>query len=195
RGRGAPRLRDHAGGRAPHRRPDRPAPGNAVSRARPAARPGADRGAGGAPGRRQRRRAAALLSPHAARPGRGTRRSRAARQPGVGRAPRVPRRTRVTATDEHGHRRITARAAYSVLLRAYPAPFRERFGSAMTQAFADRYRAARALGAAAYASFLFRTVSDVLVNATLVRFQQKDRTPMNWQSIGSDIRYAGRMFV
>ena len=85
--------------------------------------------------------------------------------------------------------------AYRVLLRAYPAAFRERFGRGMTQAFADRCRAAQALGAAALARFLLRTVSDVLVNATLVRFQQKDRTPMNWQSIGSDIRYAGRMFA
>ena len=85
--------------------------------------------------------------------------------------------------------------AYRVLLRVYPAAFRERFGSGMTQAFADRYRAAQALGTAALIRFLFRTVSDVLVNATLVRFQQKDRTAMNWQSIGSDIRYAGRMFA
>jgi len=90
---------------------------------------------------------------------------------------------------------VTARDAYGVLLRAYPAAFRQRFGGAMTQAFADRYRAARALGAAAYAAFLFRTVSDVLVNATLVRFQKKDKTSMNWQSIGSDVRYAGRMFA
>jgi putative ABC transport system permease protein len=85
--------------------------------------------------------------------------------------------------------------AYRVLLRAYPAAFRERFGSGMTQAFAGRYRAAQALGTAALARFLLRTVSDVLVNAMLVRFHQKDRTPMNWQSIGSDIRYAGRMFA
>jgi len=85
--------------------------------------------------------------------------------------------------------------AYRILLRAYPAAFRERFGSGMTQAFADRCRAAQTLGAAAVARFLLRTVSDVLVNAALVRFHQKDRTPMNWQSIGSDIRYAGRMFA
>jgi putative ABC transport system permease protein len=85
--------------------------------------------------------------------------------------------------------------AYGVLLRAYPAAFRERFGSSMVQAFAGRLDEARALGTAAYIHFLARTISDVFVNATLVRFHQKEQTPMNWQSIGSDIRYAGRMFA
>jgi len=90
---------------------------------------------------------------------------------------------------------VTMKRAYGVLLRAYPAPFRHRFGSGMTQAFVDRLGAARDVGHLARILFLLRTVSDVLVNATLVRFQEREKTPMNWQSLGSDVRYAGRMFA
>src|SRR4029079_15455215 len=190
---GTPWLRDHAGGRAPHRRADRPAPGHPLSRARPAARPRADRRTGRPPRRRHRRRAAPLLPADSARPRRRARGGRAARLAGDGGAAAVPWRARVTSASVGNVARMTG--AYRVLLRAYPAAFRERFGSGMTQAFADRCRAAQALATAALARFLLRAVSDVLVNATLVRFQQKDRTPMNWQSIGSDIRYAGRMFA
>src|SRR4029079_4098504 len=195
---GTPWLRDHAGGRAPHRRADRPAPGHPLSRARPAARPGADRRTGRPPRRRHRRRAAPLLPadappPPPPRAPRAALAGRADRLAGDGGAAAVPWRARVTSASVGNVARMTG--AYRVLLRAYPAAFRERFGSGMTQAFADRCRAAQALGTAALARFLLRAVSDVLVNATLVRFQQKDRTPMNWQSIGSDIRYAGRMFA
>jgi putative ABC transport system permease protein len=90
---------------------------------------------------------------------------------------------------------VTVRGAYRVLLRAYPRAFRERFGAGMTQAFEDRAREARSRGAVACARFLVRSVLDVLLNAALLRSQQKEKTPMNWQSIGSDVRYAGRMFV
>ena len=90
---------------------------------------------------------------------------------------------------------MTAQGAYRGLLRAYPRAFRDRFGGAMTQAFADRGRVARARGVLPYAGFLVRSLFDVLVNAALLRFQSREKRPMNWQSIGSDVRYAGRMFA
>ena len=85
--------------------------------------------------------------------------------------------------------------AYRQLLRAYPRAFRERFGEGMQQVFRDRYLAAARRGRAAAALFLLRTVTDVAGNAAAVRFHSRERTPMNWRSIGSDARYALRMFV
>ena len=78
---------------------------------------------------------------------------------------------------------------------AYPAAFRERFGAGMQQAFRDRHRAAAARGSAAVAGLLVRTLADVVVNAFALRFIQRERVPMNWQSLLMDARYACRMFV
>jgi len=89
---------------------------------------------------------------------------------------------------------VTARV-YRVLLLAYPADFRERFGDAMAQAFRDRYRRAAARGPVHALAFLLRTLLDVFANAAALRFTRHERTPMNWQSIGGDIRYAARMFA
>jgi putative ABC transport system permease protein len=88
-----------------------------------------------------------------------------------------------------------ASRAYRVLLLAYPASFRERFGTDMEHAFRDRYRAAAARGPSGALLFLLRTLADVAANAAALRFARKEKTPMNWQSIGADVRYAGRMFV
>ena len=87
-----------------------------------------------------------------------------------------------------------AGAAYRALLFAYPPAFRARFGAAMQQAFRDRHRAASARGSAAVARLLVRTLADVLVNAAALRVRKRERTPMNWQSIALDARYASRMF-
>ena len=84
---------------------------------------------------------------------------------------------------------------YRALLHAYPPAFRERFGAGMLQAFRDRRRAAAARGRAAVAALMLRTVVDVLVNATAIRVHQTERTPMNWQSLVLDTRYACRMFL
>ena len=84
---------------------------------------------------------------------------------------------------------------YRVLLRLYPREFRERFHSGMQQVFRDRYRAAKGGGRAAAAMFLLRTLIDVGGNATALRFHERERTPMNWRTIGSDARYAVRMFL
>jgi putative ABC transport system permease protein len=85
--------------------------------------------------------------------------------------------------------------AYRVLLLAYPPEFRERFGAAMEQALLDRYRAAAARGPAAVAGLTVRTLVDVAVNAFALRFIQRERAPMNWQTLLIDARYACRMFV
>ena len=85
--------------------------------------------------------------------------------------------------------------AYRVLLHAYPADFRERFGAGMQQAFRDRHRAAAERGAAVVAVLLARTIADVAVNAVALRFIQRERVPMNWQSLLMDARYACRMFA
>jgi putative ABC transport system permease protein len=85
--------------------------------------------------------------------------------------------------------------AYRVLLHAYPAEFRDRFGAGMQQAFRDRHRAAAERGAAAVAVLLVRTIADVAVNAVALRFIQRERVPMNWQSLLMDARYACRMFA
>ena len=42
---------------------------------------------------------------------------------------------------------------------------------------------------------MVRTLVDVLVNATAVRMHQGESTPMNWQSLVLDTRYAFRMFL
>ena len=85
-------------------------------------------------------------------------------------------------------------AVYRVLLLAYPADFRRRFGAAMEQALRDRYRAAASRGAAAIACLLVRTPFDVLINAAALRIPSLERTPMNWQSLSADTRYALRLF-
>ena len=65
----------------------------------------------------------------------------------------------------------------------------------MEQAFSDRYAAAAGRGRLATLFFLLRTLADVAVNAAAARFHSRERTPMNWRSLGSDVRYAARMFV
>ena len=83
---------------------------------------------------------------------------------------------------------------YRQLLRAYPPAFRARFGDGMAQVFRDRYSAQSQRGALPAAAFLLRTIADVAVNAVALRFQARERTPMNWRSLGADARYALRMF-
>ena len=78
-------------------------------------------------------------------------------------------------------------------------PTRARSASASAPACSRRSaiasEAAARRGRAASAIFLLRTLADVAGNAAAVRFHQQERTPMNWRSLGSDARYALRMFV
>ena len=85
--------------------------------------------------------------------------------------------------------------AYRLLLLAYPSQFRARFGNAMLQAFRDRQRQAASRGPVHAILFLCRTLLDVAANAAALRLTREERTPMNWQSIGGDVRYAARMFA
>src|SRR5205085_2536506 len=66
---------------------------------------------------------------------------------------------------------------------------------AMQQAFRDRHRVAAGRGPAAVAGLLVRTLADIAVNAFALRFIQRERVPMNWQSLMMDARYACRMFL
>ena len=104
----------------------------------------------------------------------------------------------------------TALRFYRALLFAYPAAFRDRFGLDMQRAFQDRYVVVARRGRGHTAAFLARTVLDVTLNATALRFGPRTNTGfpprintdkhgsgsgMHWQSIGADVRYASRMFV
>src|SRR5258708_4195087 len=65
----------------------------------------------------------------------------------------------------------------------------------MLQAFRDRHRAASARGPFALAGLTVRTFIDILVNATALRVHRREGTPMHWQSLALDARYACRMFL
>ena len=99
-------------------------------------------------------------------------------------------------------------AVYRLLVRAHPRAFRRRFGVAMTQAFGDRYVDARTRGHAG--RFLARAYADALANLFILRASAlrdrvlwpdplvaqrgpSRRSPMWWQSLLIDARYAGRM--
>lgn len=88
-----------------------------------------------------------------------------------------------------------AARAYRVLLLAYPPSFRARFGSSMEQAFLARSRAAAGRGRAHAFLFCVRTLADVAANAAAIRLAGKEKAPMNWQALGGDVRYAGRMLL
>jgi putative ABC transport system permease protein len=101
-----------------------------------------------------------------------------------------------------------ATALYRLLVLARPRAFRQRFGAAMTRAFQDRYCDARRSGGAT--RFLAHAFADALANAIVLRgsairdrFLWPDpltvgrgptgRSPMWWQSLTMDARYAWRM--
>ena len=101
---------------------------------------------------------------------------------------------------------------YRLLLRAYPRSFRRRFGAAMEQAWAERVSAAASRGPRSVAACVLRSVVDVFLNATLVHAAQirdrflwpepsgsihgpRGRSPMWWQSLMFDARYASRIFA
>src|SRR5262245_7604398 len=65
----------------------------------------------------------------------------------------------------------------------------------MERALRDRYRAAAGNGRAAVGALAARTVMDVVSNAFALRFSQRERSAMTWQSLSMDARYACRMFA
>ncbi|HTM26263.1 MAG TPA: ABC transporter permease [Vicinamibacterales bacterium] len=82
---------------------------------------------------------------------------------------------------------------YRGVLRAYPPEFRARFGGPMRDAFFDRYAAARTVGRFRAAVVLLAIFADLTASAALLRFARREKTSMNWQSIGRDVRYGLRM--
>jgi putative ABC transport system permease protein len=101
---------------------------------------------------------------------------------------------------------------YRLLLLAYPRSFRHRFGKAMEQVWTKGIHAASARGLIATVAFVLRSIADVFVNAAIVHAAQiRDRflwpepsrpthalrrsSPMWWQSLVFDARYASRIFA
>src|SRR4051812_21110117 len=89
----------------------------------------------------------------------------------------------------------TRARAYRLLLRLYPRRFRDRFGAGMEQALRERYHHAAGRGLAAVARLTLNTAADVAGNAILIRFAERERRRMTWQSWWMDARYARRMFA
>ncbi|HEX6974586.1 MAG TPA: ABC transporter permease [Vicinamibacterales bacterium] len=105
---------------------------------------------------------------------------------------------------------MIAGAIYRCLVRAHPRAFRERFGAPMTQAFRDGY--AHAVLAGRGGKFALRACADALANLVILRAASvrdrvfwpdpltasngpSRRSPMWWQSLLTDARYAWRMAV
>ena len=96
---------------------------------------------------------------------------------------------------------MAARAliVYRLLLRAFPASFRDRFGNDMADVFADRLRAARAAGGLAVATLCTRTAADVVTHGIAERRAERARARIAtyrratmWSSIWQDLRCAVR---
>ena len=104
-----------------------------------------------------------------------------------------------------------ADSVYRLLVLAHPAAFRRRFGDGMRQNFRDRYEDARRRGRGAAMFLVARAFADALANAAIVRAEAArdrwlwpdpltahrgpaGRSPMWWQSLLIDVRYACRMF-
>jgi putative ABC transport system permease protein len=83
-------------------------------------------------------------------------------------------------------------AIVRAILTLYPEDFRDRFGESMEQTLRDRTRAARARGRGPASLTWARGCADLLLNVALVRFQRRQKEPMNWQFLALDCRYAAR---
>ncbi len=66
---------------------------------------------------------------------------------------------------------------YALLLRTYPAPFRDRFGAGMRYAFSRDHDAARAAGVAALLRFWLSSMADTLASGLAERFASPGRGP------------------
>jgi len=106
---------------------------------------------------------------------------------------------------------VIADRLYRTLLLAFPRRFRARYGASMRAIFRDRY--AEAVRTERRATFLARTVVDVVVNAALERHAagrrwllfpnfhdelahcEREKRFMIWHALKMDLRYALRMFV
>jgi putative ABC transport system permease protein len=99
-------------------------------------------------------------------------------------------------------RRDAGGAVYRALLRAFPRPFRARFGADMSEAFADRRRAAGAVGIGAVAGLWARTLIDVTTHGWSERRAERSRSGRSlttgsrrmFTSVLHDVRQAVRGF-
>ena len=87
---------------------------------------------------------------------------------------------------------------YRLLLRAFPASFRDRFGKDMTDVFADRLREARHTGRFAVAVLWLRSVADIAAHATAERrvaHATATRSGGYMSGVGSDVVTALRGLI
>src|SRR3954452_4674699 len=154
---GAPRLRRHAGHSAPHGRQGPNEPGDAVRVHSTHARRGAHRRVD--PSTRRRRRAAEGLPRHPVRAG---------GRCGGGRSPQgspAPRTRDWAGASPAMKRRGIAERMFNLVLRLYPAEFRDRFGHDMASAYRAARMEAAVRGRKGVAAFWFGVALDALVRA------------------------------
>ena len=87
---------------------------------------------------------------------------------------------------------------YRLLIRLYPAAFRDRFGQDLEDLFRDTHRAAAARGAAARVVFWVRIVRDALITAVAERFSPSQVFPERGPLMNGafqDVRHALRMIA
>ena len=88
---------------------------------------------------------------------------------------------------------------HRVLLVAYPARFRARFGGDIQRVFEERWLAARRRGRASAAAFALLALIDVVISGAGERLLPHDlgpsprRWPMTFENIASDLRFAVRL--
>src|SRR5918998_1199236 len=199
--RGAPRLRDHAGGTGEDRREGAAGAGHALRGDQAPEGGRHDRGVRGEARPRGGRRAAPILPPHRLR-GRGPGgRGRKARRSGARRAPegRLPRAEAEPGggvmASLRGHERAvgTSERAYRSLLRAFPRELRDEYGHEMARCFRDLCREALGDGGGfGLAALWARTLTELFYTAL------KERSPMlnrnTYRSVGVALA-AGFLFV
>jgi predicted permease len=93
---------------------------------------------------------------------------------------------------------VTGERVYRLLMRLFPAEFRERFGADLLDLFHDKRRVARNRGAAALVRFWVRIVTDAAITAVAERFSPSQVTPERGplvEGLFQDLRYALRMIA
>ena len=88
------------------------------------------------------------------------------------------------------------RLVFEVLLRAFPGPFRARYGDGMRETFAARWREHRALGPLRLAGLVWRTAADMLVSGLRERVRPTVTAPGSRAGrrdrLAQDLRFAAR---
>jgi putative ABC transport system permease protein len=82
---------------------------------------------------------------------------------------------------------------YGLVLRLFPAAFRDRFRADLTETFRDAHRAASARGRLALAAFWIRVLSDALFSAAAERRRESRQRGALMAGLLQDVRYAVRV--